>query len=127
MDTQTALSIVVGALLPAVVALVTNTLASSRFKSLTLLALSALAGVLTPLVGSSTFNWQEVLASFAATFGTAVLTYYGLLKPTGATQAIGEAIPGGIGPSVALPGYEDVPDEPDTFDPTTEVENQEVS
>jgi hypothetical protein len=105
-DTTTLLAVVVGVVLPALVALVTKHFTSSGFKSLTLLFLAVVSSVLTPLVGSGTFDLNAVLTAFATTFGTAVLTYYGLLKPTGATEAIATRVPGGIGTEVALPGYE---------------------
>jgi hypothetical protein len=92
------LAVLVGIVLPALVALVTKQLATSRLKSLTLIGLSAIAAVLTPLVGSDVVDLQAVFSSFAVIFGTGVLSYYGVLKPTGVTDSIQSAIPGGLGP-----------------------------
>ena len=102
----------VGAILPAVVALVTNRLASSQYKSLVLLGLTGVSSVLTPLVGQAEVNWRTVVTTFIVQFGSAVLAYYGALKPlniAGSDGAIQTKIPGGIGASNAedLPGYDD--------------------
>lgn len=96
-DTATAISFVVGVILPAVVALVTKELASSKFKNAVLIALSALTSVLVPLVGSSTFDVKQVVTSFATVFGTSLLSYYGVYKPQGITAGIQGAVPGGLG------------------------------
>jgi hypothetical protein len=103
LDTPTTIAIVVGVILPALVALVTKELASSKFKNTVLLALSALSSVLVPLVGSTTFDAKAVLTSFVTIFGTSTLTYLGIYKPQGATATIQAAIPGGLGAVVELP------------------------
>jgi hypothetical protein len=103
LDTATTLAIVVGVVLPALVALVTKELASSKFKNTVLLALSAASAVLIPLLGSDTFDVQAVVTSFVTIFGTSVLTYLGVYKPQGATAAIQAAIPGGLGTVDELP------------------------
>jgi uncharacterized membrane protein AbrB (regulator of aidB expression) len=102
-DTPTTIAFVVGVVLPAVVALVTKEIASSRLKNTVLLALSALSSVLIPLIGSTTFDAKAVLTSFATVFGTSTLTYLGIYKPQGATAAIQAAVPGGIGAVPELP------------------------
>lgn len=103
LDTATTIAFVVGVVLPAVVALVTKELATSRYKNTVLLALSAVSAVLVPLVGSDTFDAKVVFTSFVTIFGTSVLTYLGVYKPQGATAAIQEVIPGGLGSVPELP------------------------
>jgi hypothetical protein len=105
-NTATTLAIVVGVILPAVVALVTKQLATSKFKNTVLLALSAVSAVLIPLLGSTTFDAQAVLTSFVTIFGTSVLTYLGVYKPQGTTDSIQAAIPGGLGSVPELPEAE---------------------
>lgn len=97
LDTTTTIALLVGVVLPSIVALVTKQLASSRFKSLTLLGLSAASTVLVPLVGQETVDLASLGSSFLTTFGVAVLAYYGIYKPTGTTDRIQTAIPGGLG------------------------------
>lgn len=103
LDTPTTIAFVVGVILPALVALVTKELASSKFKNTVLLALSAASSVLIPLVGSTTFDAKTVLTSFVTIFGTSTLTYLGVYKPQGATAAIQAAVPGGLGATAELP------------------------
>lgn len=109
------ISAIVGAVLPALVALVTNRFASSQFKSLTLLGLTAVSSVLTPLVGSATVNWRTVLTTFAVQFGSAVLAYYGALKPlniAGTDGLIQTKVEGGLGSGVTeLKGFDEFDDD----------------
>ena len=123
------LTVAVGAVLPALVAVVTNRWASSQLKSIILLLLTAAASVLNPIVGNNDVNWRTVATTFVVTFGSAVLTYYGALKPlniAGTDGKIQTAIPGGIGKAEEvvvpvedesdldvseLPGYDEVPEE----------------
>jgi hypothetical protein len=105
-NVQVYLPILVGVVLPALVALVTKQVSSSRFKSLALVALSAVSSVVVPLVGATTVDFQAVANNFLVIFGSGVLAYYGVLKPTGVTEAVQTAVPGGLGTSEALPGPE---------------------
>jgi hypothetical protein len=107
-------TVAVGVLLPAVVAFVTNRFASSQFKSVVLLALTAIASILNPLLGSNDVEWKNVLTTFFITFGSAVLSYYGALKPLGIGGTDGKiqtAVPGGLGkaPEEVIP-EEDISD-----------------
>lgn len=97
LDTATIISFVVGIVLPAVVALVTKELASSKFKNTVLIGLSALSSVLVPLLGSTTFNLKEVATTFVTVFGTSLLSYYGVYKPQGISSGIQSAVPSGLG------------------------------
>lgn len=96
-DTQTVITLLVGVVLPALVALVTKQVASSKLKNTALLALAALSSVLVPLIGAETYDWQAVVTSFLQIFGVSVLTYVGVYKPRGTTDAIQTKVPGGIG------------------------------
>jgi hypothetical protein len=100
LDNAFLLTVAIGAVLPALVAFVTNRFASGQVKSLTLLALTAVASVLNPLVGANEFNFNAIATTFVVTFGSAVLSYYGALKPLkigGEDGAIQTRVPGGIG------------------------------
>lgn len=107
-DTATTIAVLVGVVLPALVALVTKQVASPRVKSIALIALSAAAAVLTPLLGADAVDVETVFISFLTIFGTAILSYYGILKPTGITEGIASKVPGGIGADPALPGYDEI-------------------
>jgi hypothetical protein len=102
-NVQVYLPILVGVVLPALVALVTKQVASSRFKSITLIALSAVSSVLVPQIGVDAVDLKAVLNNFLLIFGSGVLAYYGVLKPTGATEAVANAVPGGLGGAAPLP------------------------
>jgi hypothetical protein len=77
--------LLVGTVLPIVVALVTNQLASSRFKALTLLFLSALTTIGQEIVAAGQFEVKETILKFALLFLTSIGIHYGLLKPAGIT------------------------------------------
>lgn len=121
------IAILVGVVLPAVVALVTKELASSKFKNTVLLALSAVSAVVVPLAGATSLDLKQFATSFLTIFGTAVLAYVGVYKPRGTTAAVQAAVPGGLGTTVVEDEFEepdpadgeivDVPD--DTFDEDT--------
>lgn len=97
-DQQTVIIFVVGVVLPALVALVTKEVASSKLKNVALLALSALSGVLVPLVGvNDSIIWKDTVITFLQIFGISTLTYLGVYKPQGTTAAIQAKIPGGLG------------------------------
>lgn len=122
-------TVLVGAVLPALVALITNRFASSQFKSLALLGVTAISSILTPLVGQATVNWRTVSTTFIVQFGSAVLAYYGALKPlkiAGSDGVIQSKVEGGLGggPEVTedLPGFEDF----DENDPALTADGEEV-
>src|SRR5690348_3521771 len=98
------LTFVVGTILPAVVALVTQRCTSSAVKAVVLAALSAVAGVVTSVQeANGQFDWKSALSLFIVTFVTATAVHFGLLKPAGVTGtdgAIASAVPGGVGPVV---------------------------
>ena len=95
------LNVVVGTLLPIVVALVTNKFASSQVKSLTLLALTVVGGALTSIQASGgSFELKPAITGAILSYVVSVATYYGLWKPTqvaGSDGKVATAVPGGIG------------------------------
>lgn len=95
------LTFVVGTILPAAVALVTQRCTSSAVKAAVLAALSAIAGVATSVQeANGHFEWKSALSLFIVTFVTATAVHFGLLKPAGVTGtngAIATALPGGVG------------------------------
>lgn len=96
---QLLLNVLVGIVLPMLVAVVTHRLAAGWLKSLVLLALSILGGLLTTVAVAS-FRWQDFLTNFLLQFGAGVLAHYGVLKPagiTGSNGAIQKLLPAGAG------------------------------
>lgn len=84
--------LVVGVILPALVAFVTKEKESARTKALLLLALSVLA-----TIGQTVYqdleNHQKIVAGalvyyFVVTYGTGILAYFGLFKPTGVDASL---------------------------------------
>src|SRR6478735_4099557 len=98
LDAVTVVTLLVGVVLPALVALVKKWNAPSKFKNVVLLALSALSSVLVPLVGNTEYDLKAIVIAFLQIFGVATLTYLGFYKPQGTTAAIAEKVPGGVGP-----------------------------
>jgi pimeloyl-ACP methyl ester carboxylesterase len=100
LENTSTINIIVGALLPALVALVTAKVASPRVKAFVLLAAASLSSVLVEALADGVFAWTEALSQFVVVWPTAVLTHYGFLKPVGVSGtdgAIQSAVPGGIG------------------------------
>lgn len=81
-------NLVAGVLLPILVALVTKANMSSRLRSITLLALTLVSGVLNEWLSTSGgFDWQHAIWASVTTFIIGVATLYGLWKPTGVSDA----------------------------------------
>ena len=81
-------SVLAGTIIPVITGVVTKLEAASGVKAIVALVLSALVGILTPIVNQGgTFDWKVVLLSFAAAFVTNLATYLGMWK------AIGEPYP----------------------------------
>lgn len=81
-------SVLLGTVLPILVALVRNRL-STAARAWALAALSALSGFLTEFINNgSDFVWQQALLTTVVTFAVAVATYYGLWAPTGTTDRV---------------------------------------
>jgi hypothetical protein len=100
---QVLLNLAVGVALPVLVALVTAKVANKTIKSLALLALAAVGGLLTN-ISVSDFHWKDFLTGFAIQFLSAVASHYGFLKPVGVTGSDGviqTLVPSGVGDSPA--------------------------
>jgi len=101
------ISMVIGVVIPLIVDLVTKRFTSGPVKSLTLLFLSLLTGALTELFNVlnaggtwSDWDWQSALFLVLTTLISSVTSFFGLLKPLGASGANGAvqtALPGGVG------------------------------
>jgi hypothetical protein len=98
------LTVVAGTALPALVALVTNRLADSWVKAVTLIALSVVAGWLTELqANGGHFELGRTVVHVLMTFAIAVVAHYGALKPlrvTGSAGVIASTVPAGLGRAV---------------------------
>lgn len=100
------LNILMALILPMLVAVVTNNVASSAVKAVVLAILAAITGLVTELINVggvlTGFDWDTASSNMVWTFLLAVGLHFGLLKPiglTGAGGAIGSAIPAGVGGS----------------------------
>lgn len=85
------LSLLIGTVLPIVVAFVTKTVTSPSTKAIVLAALAAVSGYGTEyLSGTATFDWWSALLTWLTTFIVTVAMHYGLWKPTGVTAKVQE-------------------------------------
>lgn len=101
-------SLLVGTLLPILVALVSTRVTSRAAKSWMLAGLSAVSGFLTEFINSGdNFVWQQALLTTVVTFVVAVATYYGLWNPTGISDRALDTGRGGgrEGGAIAIPGW----------------------
>jgi ABC-type nitrate/sulfonate/bicarbonate transport system substrate-binding protein len=112
------LNVVIGVVLPAIVALVTKRFADSAVKALLLLFLASVSGVLTQIVSNGgDFDVAPAAMAVLTAFGAAVLAHYGFLKPAGVTGTdgvIARAVPGGVGSDIReeLPAASGTPSVP---------------
>lgn len=99
----TIVNFVLGTLIPIITALVVKDVASPGIKATVNAVLAAITGALVvALQAGGILNWQSLAVSVAITVGTAVIAYFGLLKPTGVTGAISSSTANfGIGTPVA--------------------------
>lgn len=85
------LQLVLGVVLPVLVGLVTTKVTSPGSKAVLLAALSVVTSLLTELIGAmlstTEYNLGLALVLGLGTFIVAVSTHYGLLKPTGISEA----------------------------------------
>lgn len=83
-----AVNLIVGVLLPILVAVITKEITAPRIQALLLLVLSAVSGVLSSwLAAPSGFDWAQAIWAAVTTFIIAVATLFGLWKPTGVNDA----------------------------------------
>jgi len=81
-------TLIVGVLLPILVAIVTKYESSPRVKSVVLLVLSGVAAVLNSWLSTPNgFDWQQAIWGAVTTFVIGVASLFGLWKPTGVNDA----------------------------------------
>lgn len=84
-------SLLLGVILPLIVALVTTRVTSPAVKAWLLAGLSAVTGILTEYahsIGAGSFDWWAAITTWLGTFLVAVGTYYGLWKHTPITDSL---------------------------------------
>ena len=97
--TAQVVTLIVGVLLPMVVALVTKYETSPAVRAILLLVLSGVSGVLNDwLVADGAFDWGQAILSALTTFIVGVATLYGLWKPTGVSDRL-TAVGSNTGPA----------------------------
>lgn len=82
------LGVLISAVLPLLVGLVTKASTDPKIKSLLLVALTAITAVLTEAQTKGSFVWQQALLTFVASFATAMTIHLGFYRPTGITGAV---------------------------------------
>jgi hypothetical protein len=102
-DSQT-VALVVGVVIPLVVGALTKMRAPDGLKAVLNLGLSALTALLsTAVVDGGEFLLKEFLTLLAMTWGTSIVSYYGLHKPTGLAGSVATATSGfGVGPKPSM-------------------------
>jgi hypothetical protein len=102
----TYLEIILSAVLPLIVAVVTKQLAAGWVKTGVLIVLSVATGVVSQLAANDgTFVLGHMLADAGLALLVAVAAHFGVWKPiglTGSAGALARIVPGGIGPVRAL-------------------------
>lgn len=102
------LNLVLAAVLPILVALVTARFANSGVKTLILVALTVLSTSLQHVFDDGgALQWRPFLLTTTLQFLMSVGFHFGLLKPTGITGAAGSvanAVPQGVGGPAYRPG-----------------------
>lgn len=87
-------SLLISVFIPLVVGLVTKRWTDAGTKALLLLASTALAGFITEWANSADFVWQQAVLTWLLSFGTGVVSHYGLWKPTGLAGKAQDAFSG---------------------------------
>jgi hypothetical protein len=89
------LSVLIGTVLPIIVAIVTNRVAAGSVKALVLLALAAVTSFLTEWLAAvnagDPFDFSQAAFGVLVTFLVAVATHFGLWKPIHVTGSDGAA------------------------------------
>lgn len=105
---QELINVLVGAVIPLIVAFVTARSAPPMVKSLTLVFLATLGSVITTVTAQADWTWAAFGTALALQYVSAVAAHFGVLKPaavTGSNGAIQVAVPGGLGS--ADPGFDE--------------------
>jgi hypothetical protein len=82
------------AVVPALTAVLTQLTAPAWLKAIANLLLSAVAGVLSSALSGGILDvahWEQILLAIAVAWVTSVASYYGLYRPTGASDRIARA------------------------------------
>ncbi len=92
------LTVIVGVLIPLLTALITKANASSAVKAITTLGLTLLATAIQGIIDANgVVNGKQWLMTFAVTYATAILSYYGFTKHVGTPAAANVAPNNGLG------------------------------
>lgn len=106
-DLQLLLTLFLGAVLPLIVGLVTKLSTNPGVRAVILLGLSALAGLGTEMLNAldndTVYHLESGIVNWVITFALAVLTHFGLWKPTGAATAVQAIGDGGAKHRVSQP------------------------
>lgn len=97
-------TLLVGTVLPAIVALVRQRYSASKWGAILLLALTAVTAVVAE-IPDGTFEWGDVGKRFVMLFVAAVVAHFGFLRGLGVTGhdgVIARTVPGGIGTALPL-------------------------
>lgn len=88
------LTFIIAVGIPILTALITKSSASSGLKSIVTVTLAVIAtGVQRALAANGVINARTWLTTLLVTWIIAIAIYYGLLKPTGTTQAVADSAP----------------------------------
>jgi hypothetical protein len=93
-------NLLVGGLIPIAVQLIARSHAPTNVKALINLVLATVAGVITPYITLAHVPWQSIFISIGQILLTSIVSYIGVLKPTGIAGSqgvIAQKVPGGIG------------------------------
>jgi len=85
-------SLLIGTILPILVAAVTKWSTQSWIKATLLLGLSGVTGLLTEWIGNPQINWVVAGVLALQTFVIGVALHFGLWKPTGASEAVANSV-----------------------------------
>jgi hypothetical protein len=89
--TQMIVTLLIGVVIPALVSLITRSSTDARVKAIFTALLSAVAGVAQGFLDTppdQVWQWQVAVFYGIVTFITAISTYFGLLRPTGAADVL---------------------------------------
>ena len=87
-------SFVIGTLIPLLTDLVTKDVAPAWLKTIVNLLLAAVSGGLSGALSAGTLNvahWQQVLIGIAVAWVASIVSFYGILKPTGLSDKLQKA------------------------------------
>lgn len=89
--TDQTLSILTGIVVPLLVAVVVKIDAPPAVKAITNALLAGVAAWLATVIPGTTLSWKTAITSIGIAWASSVISYFGLWKPTGATDSIAGA------------------------------------